>query len=192
MKDAQELASRYVAIWNEPEQTQHRQAIEALWSEGAIPFLEPPQEVREAAANLNVTSNAAWWSKARDSQLSSRLARSRSLPRDAGAVIGQTLVESGYGLGDLPADAARQAGVACAVDYSLAGIVDACSVDADEGVSHYPGLDRVSRGAGLLADQAGQRVGIGVEDVPLPSEKGRAVSDHAADPRQLLDLLRVA
>jgi hypothetical protein len=41
------------------------------------------------------------------------------------------MVEGGHGPGDLPADAACQAGVARAVDYSLAGIVDACSVDAD-------------------------------------------------------------
>ncbi len=52
MTDPNELADRYVAIWNEPDPERRRAAVKELWSEGGVQVLNPPQEVREAAATL--------------------------------------------------------------------------------------------------------------------------------------------
>jgi hypothetical protein len=50
--DAQELALRYIAMWNEPDAELRRKAIQALWSEGGTHILQPPKEMRLAAAGL--------------------------------------------------------------------------------------------------------------------------------------------
>jgi hypothetical protein len=47
-----ELADRYVEMWNEPDLERRREAIAKLWSPDAVHRLEPPEEVREAAAAL--------------------------------------------------------------------------------------------------------------------------------------------
>ena len=52
MTDPNELADRYVAIWNEPDPERRRAAVKELWSEGGVQVLNPPQEVRESAATL--------------------------------------------------------------------------------------------------------------------------------------------
>ena len=52
MTDPNELADRYVAIWNEPDPELRRAAVKALWSAGGVQVLNPPQEVREAAETL--------------------------------------------------------------------------------------------------------------------------------------------
>jgi hypothetical protein len=50
-----ELVDRYVAVWNEGDAARRRDAIAALWSEDAVHTLQPPQEVLDAAAALDVT-----------------------------------------------------------------------------------------------------------------------------------------
>jgi hypothetical protein len=55
MSNTKQLVDRYVAIWNEADADRRRQGVAQLWSEDAVHILEPPQQVREAAANLEVT-----------------------------------------------------------------------------------------------------------------------------------------
>lgn len=50
--DVQDLSSRYVAAWNEPDPARRRQAIQELWAENGIHVLQPPAELRQAAAGL--------------------------------------------------------------------------------------------------------------------------------------------
>jgi hypothetical protein len=52
MTDPNELADRYVAIFNEPDPDRRRAAVKELWSAGAVQVLNPPQEVREIADTL--------------------------------------------------------------------------------------------------------------------------------------------
>src|SRR5687767_11132123 len=54
----QTLVSRYVAMWNEPDAKLRRAAVEELWAEDGIHVLHPPQEIREAAAQLGFESQA--------------------------------------------------------------------------------------------------------------------------------------
>jgi hypothetical protein len=56
MNDAKKLVDRYVAVWNEPDAGRRREAVAELWSNDAVHILQPPQEVREAAASLEVTA----------------------------------------------------------------------------------------------------------------------------------------
>jgi hypothetical protein len=48
----QELARRYVAAWNEPDAGRRRAAVHGLWTEDGAHVLQPPQEIRQAAAAL--------------------------------------------------------------------------------------------------------------------------------------------
>jgi len=54
--DPRELVSRYVAVWNEPDPQQRREAIRDLWAKDGAHTLQPPQEIREAAAELGFPS----------------------------------------------------------------------------------------------------------------------------------------
>jgi hypothetical protein len=54
MTDANTLADRYVAVWNEPDADARRAAIRALWSADASHTLQPPEAIREAAVALGV------------------------------------------------------------------------------------------------------------------------------------------
>ncbi len=56
--DVQDLSSRYVAAWNEPDPARRRQAVRELWDEDGIHVLQPPAEFRQAAAGLGFTSAA--------------------------------------------------------------------------------------------------------------------------------------
>ena len=56
--DAQELTRRYVAVWNEPDAALRRKAIQELWAEDGAHILQPPAEVRQAAAGLGFASAA--------------------------------------------------------------------------------------------------------------------------------------
>ena len=56
--DVNDLTSRYVAAWNEPDPARRRQAIQELWTEDGIHVLQPPAEFRQAAAGLGFTSAA--------------------------------------------------------------------------------------------------------------------------------------
>jgi hypothetical protein len=44
------LAERYVALWNEPDADRRRRIVAELWTEDGRHILQPPQEVREVAA----------------------------------------------------------------------------------------------------------------------------------------------
>jgi hypothetical protein len=46
---AEELADRYVALWNEPDPDRRRGLVEGLWTEDGAHILQPPQEMREIA-----------------------------------------------------------------------------------------------------------------------------------------------
>jgi hypothetical protein len=50
MTSPTEIADRYVAMWNEPDPDRRRAAIAELWTEDAAHLLQPPHEMREAAA----------------------------------------------------------------------------------------------------------------------------------------------
>jgi hypothetical protein len=50
MTNPTEIADRYVAMWNEPDPDRRRTAIAELWSEDAVHQLQPPQDMRDAAA----------------------------------------------------------------------------------------------------------------------------------------------
>jgi hypothetical protein len=55
MRDAKELADRYIAIWNEADATRRRAAVTQLWTEDAVHLFQPPQEVVETATALDAT-----------------------------------------------------------------------------------------------------------------------------------------
>lgn len=50
--DLQQLIDRYVAVWGEPDPGRRRAAVRDLFAVGAVHVLQPPQEMREAAAGL--------------------------------------------------------------------------------------------------------------------------------------------
>ena len=52
MTDPNELADRYVAIWNEPDPERRHAAVKQLWSDAGMQILQPPQEIRDVAATL--------------------------------------------------------------------------------------------------------------------------------------------
>jgi len=54
--DPQELVSRYVAVWNQPDAELRRRAIHDLWTEDGARILGPPQEIRKAATGLGFPS----------------------------------------------------------------------------------------------------------------------------------------
>ena len=53
-KAAEELADRYLALWNEPDADRRRRTIAELWTEDGRHFLQPPQEIREIAAQPGI------------------------------------------------------------------------------------------------------------------------------------------
>ena len=54
--EATELANRYAAVWNEPDESTRRQLIRELWTEDAVHVLQPPEPVRHAAAGLGMAA----------------------------------------------------------------------------------------------------------------------------------------
>ncbi len=48
---AEQLAHRYLALWNEPDPERRRRTIAELWREDGTQILQPPQEMREIAAS---------------------------------------------------------------------------------------------------------------------------------------------
>jgi hypothetical protein len=56
--DAQDLAARYVAVWNEPDPETRRKTVHALWAEDGEHILLPPQQMHDQAVSLGFTSAA--------------------------------------------------------------------------------------------------------------------------------------
>jgi hypothetical protein len=54
--DPQDLAARYIALWIEPDSRLRRETIHRLWAEDGTHILQPPVEIREAAAELGFGS----------------------------------------------------------------------------------------------------------------------------------------
>jgi hypothetical protein len=57
-RNAAELAEKYIALWNEPDADRRRRMISELWTEGGRHILQPPQEIREIAAQPGVGLSA--------------------------------------------------------------------------------------------------------------------------------------
>ena len=51
---AQELADRYVALWNEPDADRRRRTIAELWTKDARHVVQPPQEIRAIATQPGI------------------------------------------------------------------------------------------------------------------------------------------
>jgi hypothetical protein len=54
IREAEHLADRYVALWNQPEPERRRRVIAELWTEDGSQILQPPQEIREMAASPGI------------------------------------------------------------------------------------------------------------------------------------------
>ena len=50
-RQAEQLADRYLALWNEPDADRRQRMIVELWTEDGSQILQPPQEMREIAAS---------------------------------------------------------------------------------------------------------------------------------------------
>ena len=53
-RNAAELAEKYLALWNEPAADRRRRMIAELWTEDGKHVLQPPQEIRELAAQPGI------------------------------------------------------------------------------------------------------------------------------------------
>ena len=53
-RSAAELAEKYLALWNEPDADRRRRTIGELWTKDGRHFLQPPQEIREIAAQPGI------------------------------------------------------------------------------------------------------------------------------------------
>jgi hypothetical protein len=73
-KEAEQLADRYLALWNEPDPERRRRMIAELWTEDGSQILQPPLEMREIAASAGLGMAATL--EARDAP-SSRRGRQR-------------------------------------------------------------------------------------------------------------------
>jgi hypothetical protein len=51
---AAKLAERYMALWNEPDADRRRRMIAELWTEDGRHILQPPEEIREIAAQPGI------------------------------------------------------------------------------------------------------------------------------------------
>lgn len=52
------LAAKYMTLWNEPDADQRRRMIAELWAEDGRHVLQPPQEIREIAAQPGIAMTA--------------------------------------------------------------------------------------------------------------------------------------
>jgi hypothetical protein len=53
-KAAEELADRYLALWNEPDADRRRRTIAELWTQDARHVVQPPQEIRAIATQPGI------------------------------------------------------------------------------------------------------------------------------------------
>ena len=54
MTKIDEMADRYVAVWNEPDASRRRRAIAELWAPDALHRVQPTQEIRALAAQPGI------------------------------------------------------------------------------------------------------------------------------------------
>ncbi|HET8823376.1 MAG TPA: hypothetical protein VFM57_17690 [Thermoleophilaceae bacterium] len=74
-REAEHLADRYVALWNEPDRERRRRLIAELWTEDGSQILQPPQELREIAARPGIGMAATLEARGR-AELEARAATS--------------------------------------------------------------------------------------------------------------------
>ena len=55
---ATQLAKKYLALWNEPDAGRRRQIIAELWTADGRHILQPPQEIRDIAAQPGIALGA--------------------------------------------------------------------------------------------------------------------------------------
>ena len=53
-RQAEQLADRYLALWNEPDADRRQRIIAELWTADGSQILQPPQEMREIAASPGI------------------------------------------------------------------------------------------------------------------------------------------
>ena len=53
-RQAEQLADRYLALWNEPDADRRGRTIAELWTADGSQILQPPQEMREIAASPGI------------------------------------------------------------------------------------------------------------------------------------------
>lgn len=53
-REAEHLADRFVALWNEPDPERRRRLVAELWTEDGSQILQPPQEMREIGASPGI------------------------------------------------------------------------------------------------------------------------------------------
>jgi len=58
MTGTQAFAEKYVALWNEPGAERRRRMIAELWADEGRHILQPPQEIRELAAQPGIAMTA--------------------------------------------------------------------------------------------------------------------------------------
>jgi hypothetical protein len=63
---AAKMADRYIALWNEPDGDRRRRTIAALWTEDGRHVLQPPQEIREIAAQPGIGLTATLEARGRE------------------------------------------------------------------------------------------------------------------------------
>jgi hypothetical protein len=57
-RGATELAEKYLALWNEPDDERRRLMIAELWTEDGWHILQPPEEIRGIAARPGIAMTA--------------------------------------------------------------------------------------------------------------------------------------
>ena len=57
-RSAAELAEKYVALWNEPDDERRGRMIAELWTEDGRHILQPPEEIRGIAARPGIAMTA--------------------------------------------------------------------------------------------------------------------------------------
>ena len=55
---ATQLAKKYLALWNEPDADRRRRTIAELWTADGRHILQPPQEIRDIAAQPGIALTA--------------------------------------------------------------------------------------------------------------------------------------
>src|ERR671919_3128835 len=57
-RSAAELAEKYIALWNEPDDERRGRMIAQLWTEDGRHILQPPEEIRGIAARPGIAMTA--------------------------------------------------------------------------------------------------------------------------------------